>query len=1062
METDPTKEDSEIKPVEPVSPAKVKPAEKKRGGKLWLWFKRLFFAGGALGTIVLVCVFVYIVKVTADLPDVDTLKEYTPSVMTRVHAGDGKLITEYAIEHRVFVPHEAIPKDLQHAFVAAEDQRFYKHKGIDWKGFIRAQISNIGNVLKGDRLEGGSTITQQVAKNFLVGNERSVDRKIREMFIAKRIERAMSKDEIMELYLNEIYFGRRAYGIAAASLNYFAKPLDQLDRAEMAYLAVLPKAPNNYHPIRKKERALARRNYVLNRMVDDEYITQEEADAAKEEDLIVSDRLLGEEYLAAEYFVEEARKQIFGMYGEDVLYEGGLSIRTTLDTRMQLAARQALRKGLEDYDRRHGYRGPLTNLAAEDDVHEAFAAFETPRDIGDWRVALVTEAKGKTAKLSFLVKDPDPVGEMDNAEELAKAVEAYEAEIKANAEARDGTIAVSDIKWAGEALPGGRFGTPPKTITDAIKEGDVILVQRKPGKTDDYNLRQIPAVNGGIVAMDPHTGRVLALVGGYSFDQSQFNRATQAYRQPGSSFKPFVYAAAMDNGYTPSSQVLDAPFVIERQDDKCDKNLRRGSRGDVDCERYYKPSNYDAGTWYGMSTLRLGLEKSRNAMTVRLANDIGMDVVGDYATSVGIYDEFPQEQLAMALGAGETTLLRMATAYSMLVNGGKRITPTIMDRVQDGAGKTIFTHDNKICYDCKVEEWTGAPPPNLADEREQVLDPVTAYQVAYMLKGVVDNGTGRSISVLGRPLGGKTGTTNDFKDAWFMGFSPDLVAGVYVGFDNPVSMGRETGGKAAAPIFRDFMGEALKDEAIVPFRIPAGVTLAPVNRSTGVPSFIGAEDYILEAFRPGTEPQLGGLGSTIRVGSGTDTLGTGFGNGNFNRGASHSNGLSTIQDKPEPPGKYGYHFEVARAAKPGINVPMVKDKLAKLADGENLELSKEALDELWLSVLEDVNAIEEPKDLEPTEAPDEDSWQEPEGTETLPEFDVLGDYPRPSEKDIQAILDFVNDEGVPPTTETAPQNGVPVDGSLAQNDRGISVPVPDGQTPPPPLKKEEDLDDGLY
>lgn len=1024
------------------------------------WFKRLFLTGSVLGTVAIICAGVYVIRVTADLPDVDTLKEYTPSVMTRVHAGDGKLITEYAIEHRVFVPHEAIPKDLQHAFVAAEDQRFYKHKGIDWKGTIRAQISNVGNVLGGRRLEGGSTITQQVAKNFLVGNERSVDRKIREMFIARRIERAMTKDEIMELYLNEIYFGRRAYGIAAASLNYFAKPLDELDLHEMAYLAVLPKAPNNYHPVRKKERALARRNYVLNRLVDDEYVTKEDAAAAKEKDLIVSERLLGEEYLAAEYFVEEARKQIFGMYGEDVLYEGGLSIRTTLDTRLQLAARKALRKGLEDFDRRHGYRGPLATLPVDDNWTETLTEFEAPRDIGDWRVALVLEAKGKTAKLGFVEPDEAPVTDIDDPSLKIVLDSVRMVKNKANALDREGTISVSDIKWAGKALPGGRFGAAPKVITDAIKKGDVILVQRKKGKQTEYNLRQIPEVNGGIVAMDPHTGRVLALVGGYSFDQSQFNRATQAYRQPGSSFKPFVYAAAMDNGYTPSSQVLDAPFVIERQDDECDQNLRRGSRGDVECERYYKPSNYDAGTWYGMSTLRLGLEKSRNAMTVRLANDIGMDVIGEYATNTGIYDEFPREQLAMALGAGETTLTRMATAYSMLVNGGKRITPTIMDRVQDSTGKTIFTHDNKVCHDCKVEEWTGAPPPVLADEREQVLDPVTAYQISYMLKGVVDNGTGRSIAVLGRPLGGKTGTTNDFKDAWFMGFSPDLVTGVYVGYDNPKSMGRETGGKAAAPIFRDFMGEALKDEAIVPFRIPEGVTLAPVNRSTGEPSFIGAENYILEAFRPGTEPQLGGLGKTIRVGSGENAfLGTGL-----NTAPGGANGLATIQDKPEPPGKYGYHFEVARAAKPGIDVPMVKDKLKRLADGEELELSKEILDELWISVLEDVNAIEEPKDTLPTEVPDEDNWKENEKEnegETLPEFDILADYPRPSAADIQDILDFVNNE--PKAAAESPEGATPEEGSLAQNDRALTPPGPNTAPPPPaPPKEEEDLDDGLY
>jgi len=728
--------------------------------KLLKIFKWLFMTGAAIGVVVALFVFVYVIRVTKDLPSVEALAQYKPAIMTRVHAGDGKLITEYAKEHRVFVPIESIPKEIQHAVVAAEDQRFYEHGGFDLRGFTRAMIANVGHFLRDERMEGGSTLTQQVSKNFLE-NDRTVDRKIREIFIARRIEKAMDKDHIMELYLNEIYFGRRAYGIAAASLNYFGKSMDDLTLSEMAYLALLPKGPNNYRLDNpdKKKRALARRNYVLGRMVEDSYVTQEEADAAKMDELELAERLSGEEYLAAEYFIEEARKQIFDIYGEDTLYEGGLSIRTTLDTSMQLAARKALRKGLEAYDRRHGYRGPMGTLSTDGDWEAALAAFNAPRDIGDWRVALVLEAEGKQAELGFVVPEEEPLPEIDDGIEVAEDTE--EEETLPNR----GTIKVSDIKWAGKALSNGRYGSPPKNITDAINEGDVILVQVKKDSKTEYNLRQVPKINGGLIAMDPHTGRVLALVGGYSFEQSQFNRATQAYRQPGSSFKPFVYAAALDNGFTPSSQVLDAPFVIKREDVNCSSNrpALRGYKSKATCEQFYKPSNYDAGKFYGLSTLRLGLEKSRNAMTVRLANDIGMDVVGSYATEFGIYDEMPAEQLAYSLGAGETTLLRLANAYSMLVNGGKRIYPTIMDRVQDGAGNTIYVHDNQTCEECKVEEWTGAPPPELPDNRASVIEPVTAYQITFMLKGVVDNGTGRSIAVLERPLGGKTGTTNDFK-----------------------------------------------------------------------------------------------------------------------------------------------------------------------------------------------------------------------------------------------------------------------------------------------------------
>ncbi|MGJ8563513.1 MAG: penicillin-binding protein 1A [Alphaproteobacteria bacterium] len=842
----------------------------------WKYIKWVLAVGSFIGVAIAIFVVVYVVRVTKDLPSVQVLREYKPPVMTRVHAGDGKLITEFKKEARVFVPVETMPKSLQHAFVAAEDQRFYEHNGFDEKGFARAMLANVGHVLKNERLEGGSTITQQVAKNFF-DDGRTIERKVREIVIAGRIEKAMDKDHILELYLNEIYFGRGAYGVAAASLNYFGKPMKDLDLADVAYLAVLPKAPNNYQVTdpAKKERALRRRNYVLSRMVEDGYADEAEAEEAKTKDIEVVDRFDGEEYLAAEYFVEEARKKIFDMYGEDELYEGGLSIRTTLDTKMQLAARRALRNGLEAYDRRHGYRGAIGHFDDFTDWKTRLAEFEAPRDIDDWRKALVMEVETASAKLRFdVTKENDALAEGE--EKISD----------------EGTLTLEGAKWVAPGKINKESGKTSLKLTDVVKVGDIILVQ--PAKDEGtYNLRQVPEANGSIIAMDPHTGRVLAIVGGYSFAQSQFNRATQANRQPGSSFKPFVYAAALNNGFTPASQVLDAPFVIARQDIKCDENesgvleLRStdedGQSPDAEeeaaendeCERFYKPSNYAAGRFYGLSTLRLGLEKSRNAMTVRLANDIGMAPIMRYGREFGIYDEVKPE-LAWALGAGETTLMRLAKAYSILVNGGKDVTPNLIDRVQNGAGETIFVSEGKRCEACSVPEWDGASPPELPDERKVIIDPVTAYQVVYMMKGVVDNGTGVSIRSLGRPLGGKTGTTNDYLDAWFMGFSPDLVAGVYVGYDTPKPLNNEAGATAAAPIFKEFMGEVLKDQPIVPFRIPEGVTLAPVNRNTGEPSYIGAPNFILEAFRPGTEPKLGGLSSTIRVGSGTDSFGGGF------------------------------------------------------------------------------------------------------------------------------------------------------------------------------------------
>ena len=840
--------------------AETLPVTRKRF-RLWRIVKWLFVIGLVLGLLLAIVLAVWTARATTDLPSVKTLSEYKPPVMSRVHAGDGKLISEFRTEARVFVPIESVPERLQQAFVSSEDQRFYRHNGWDPIGLTRAALSAPGKKLSGERIGGTSTITQQVAKNFLVGDDYSMRRKVREIFIARRMEKAFDKGEILELYLNDNYFGRGAYGVAAAALNHFGKEMDELTLGEMAYLALVVKGPANYELDDPDEYAAAkaRQAYVLNRMFEDGYITAEERDEAKAAPLEWTDRLEGDEYLAADYFVEEARKEISALYGYDELYSGGLSIRTTLDTDMQLAARRALRRGLEMLDRRMGWRGPLGAVENLRDWEAGLRAFERPNDIGDWRVAVVLDTPVKTAKLGF-VKD-------------------FEDEESGTEE---GLLKIEDVKWAGRRRDNGFKADAPTSLASVISRGDIILVQRKEAGSDEYNLRQVPEANGALVAMDPHTGRVKALVGGYSFEQSEFNRATQARRQPGSSFKPFVYASALLNGFTPASQVLDAPFVQERNDAACFENeigvlqLRasnenRTARTD-ECERFYKPENYDAGRYYGLSTLRLGIEKSRNAMTVRLANDIGMQPIMQVGRAFGIYDD-PRPELAWSLGAGETTLLRMATAYSMMINGGKRIEPAILDRVQSGTGETIYKATDIECPTCQQEDYTGQAPPALPDMREQVIDPITAYQVTYMMVGAVENGTGAKLRALGRPVGGKTGTTNDSKDNWFMGFTPDLVVGVYVGVDTPMQMARETGSTSAVPIALDFFQEVLEDEPVVPFRIPDGLPLSPVNRDTGEPSYLGAENVILEAFRPGTEPTLGGLSQTVRFGSGSDSLG---------------------------------------------------------------------------------------------------------------------------------------------------------------------------------------------
>ncbi|MCG7394212.1 penicillin-binding protein 1A [Microvirga sp. ACRRW] len=739
-----------------------------------------------------------------DLPDHAQLANYEPPVMTRVHASDGSLIAEYARERRLYVPIQSMPNLVKAAFLSAEDKNFYKHPGIDPEGVIRAIVVNIKS--GGKREQGASTITQQVAKNFLVGNERSYERKIREALIALRMETTFSKDKILELYLNEIYLGLSNYGVAASALNYFGKSLHELNIAEVAYLAALPKAPNNYHPFRQRQAAIDRRNWVIGRMVENGYITAEQGDAAKKEPLNVTPRVVSPNSIASGYFAEGVRRDIAERYGEEKLYEGGLLIRATLDPKMQAMARKSLVDGLVRFDEARGWRGAQSKLDLTGrEWGLALAEVPAMGDVQPWRLAVVLEVSGGRARIGLQPKK-ESSGQLSRDRET-------------------GFITADGVKWTRRA------------VEKAVAVGDVVYVEPLDGKQGQYRIRQVPEISGAIVAMDPQTGRVHAMVGGFSFDQSEFNRATQAMRQPGSSFKPLVYATALDNGYTPSSQIMDSPFVLD---------MGPGQAA-------WAPSNYD-GKAAGLRTLRYGIEHSKNLMTVRLSNEIGMPVVSEYARRFGVYDDM-LPLLSMSLGAGETTVMRMTAAYSMFVNGGRRIKPTLIDQIQDRSGRTIYRHDDRKCTTCNAEQWDGGAAPKLTDSREQVIDPLTAYQITSILEGVVQRGTAQSVKAVGKPLAGKTGTTNDAKDVWFVGFSPDLAVGVFLGYDQPKSLGNAaTAGQYAAPVFRDFMQMALKDKPATPFRVPAGIKLIRVNASTGTRAGGEGGGTILEAFKPGQSP----------------------------------------------------------------------------------------------------------------------------------------------------------------------------------------------------------------
>ncbi len=833
-----------------------------------------------------------------DLPDPADLTRYDPPETSRVFLADGTLLTRHFRENRTFYPVEDLPPLLVQAFISAEDQGFRDHEGIDFPATLRASIDNVTNALTGSsRLFGASTISQQVAKNLLLSPEISLDRKLREAILAVRLEDMLSKDEILEIYLNHIYFGRGVYGIGMAATSYFGKRPEDLTLAEMAYLAGLPKAPNNYHPIHHLDRALARRAYVLNRLAEDGVISEAEAEAAKAEPLVT---VIGTDAAVASasdnYFTEEIRRQLVQQLGSDFVATEGLSIWTTLDVEVQDMAERALRDGLIEYDRRHGWRGPVDRIdtalidqtetepeaddagtavpmaeAAEPDPQQdeglslrqalmrlatgdgetavadagvptswmqALQEIEVPPGAGDWRLAVVLSSEGEAARIGL-------------------------------GEGETGVIRLADLAWARPVSESGRLGPQPGAVEDVMAPGDVVLTAFSGALTEDgedvFDLRQIPEAQGALVAMDQHTGRVLAIAGGFDYETGPFNRATQAFRQPGSAFKPFVYTTALELGYPPNTLLLDTPIAVSSGD-----NLG-----------LWRPKNYD-GDFMGAVPMRVGVERSRNLMTVRLLTEIGLDPVADMARRVGIYEDMPLFY-SFALGAGETTVLDLTAAYAMIATGGRLVEPTLFDRIQDRQGQTLYRRDDRVCVGCAAAEWSGqVTPPLLAPfnpETDQVIDPISAYQMLTMLQGVTTRGTGARLASLGLPLAGKTGTTNDTRDAWFVGFSPRLTVGVYVGFDDNRSLGnRETGASAALPIFRQFMEEAMAGRDPGSFPAPAGIQTVMIDRLTG--QLVG-DGGIPEYFRAGTvaDPQSTSVVLTHGSDQATGVSGTQLGTG---------------------------------------------------------------------------------------------------------------------------------------------------------------------------------------
>ncbi|MBV0911676.1 penicillin-binding protein 1A [Anianabacter salinae] len=787
-----------------------------------------------------------------DLPNYQQLAQYAPPTISRIYSGEGRLVDEFAKERRLFAPSDEIPDLVKNAFISAEDKNFYQHKGYDPRGMVAAAV----DALQGGRLRGASTITQQVMKNFLLSSDRSAERKIKELILASRLEQTLSKDRILELYLNEIYLGQNSYGVAAAAQTYFNKILSELTPAEAAFLAALPQAPSSYHPVRAKERVTQRRDFVLKEMAENGFISRTDMQQAQETPLMTVQNgdyaPFRDSLPPRDYFTDEIRRQLSLDFGEEQFFTGGLKVRATVDADLQDKAAEALGRGLESYDRNLGvWRGtgvtiPQDRLGSEDDWRTALAEAEVPRDIHvehKWHPAVVLEVGDTHARIGIEGVEDDDDGHW---------------------------IPPEDVTWARKLAPEGERNRQARTAGDLVEVGDVVLVRQITDDSDGsfvrWSLRQVPTIQGGFMAMDVHTGRVLAMQGGFSYQDSVFNRATQATRQPGSSFKPFVYATALDSGFSPATIVIDAPIEIET------------------AEGVWRPQNA-SNQFYGPTPLRTGIERSRNLMTVRLANEIGMDQVARYAERFGVYEDL-KPFLANALGSQETTLFKMVAAYAMFANGGERVEPTLVDRVQDRYGNTIYRHDQRECLDCQYASLEPGVLPQIASNRERVMDAITAYQLTSMMRGVVERGTAAGRVNLGVPVAGKTGTTNDAKDVWFVGFTSNIVAGCYMGFDQPRSLGGgASGGGMCAPVFNEFMKAATEEYGGGPFEVPPGGHFIKIDRTTGarLPAEASGPGVVAEYFRDGEDPLFGiafdggwAMGSNLPLfGSGEDASETG-------------------------------------------------------------------------------------------------------------------------------------------------------------------------------------------
>ena len=720
-----------------------------------------------------------------ELPDYKFLKSYKPPVSSKVYSGEGELVIEFSKEKRIFVPYNLISPKVINSFLSAEDKNFFTHPGVDAKGVLRAILNNISNLIHSKRLEGASTITQQVAKNFLLSNEISLNRKVKEAILAFRIERALSKKRILELYLNQIYLGQGAYGIASASLEYFDKSISELNYGEAALLAALPKAPSKYNPYKNIELAKFRRNLVLKNLFDNKYLNNQDYNKLIEQKVKLKKRkqILLED---ARYYVEDIRKSVVNQFGFDRVYKQGFNIKTPINLELQNIATSSLRKGLESYDRRKGWRGALTNKKNSKNWKKNLDKFKLEKSIS-WDIAIVK----KINKFSTIIETEKNF---------------------------TGTINYESISWS------------KKEFNDLFNIGDIIYVKKI--QDNEYDLKQLPKANGGIVVMDPFTGRVYALSGGFSFKKSEFNRATQALRQPGSAFKPFIYALALENNFSPTTLILDAPLVLEQGIDL----------------KMWKPENYGK-KFYGPSTLRMGLEKSRNLMTVRIAQELGIKKIVNFSKQLGIYDN-PEELLSISLGSAETTLLKLTSAYCVFVNGGKKIKPILIDRIQDSEGKTFFNTETRTCKNCNQVSYTSKTIPKISDNFDQILSPQSAYQIISMLEGAVQRGTSKGLRNLNLDIAGKTGTTNKNNDTWFIGFTSKLVIGVYIGMDEPESLGRyETGAKTAMPVFKNFVKKAIKKKDAKPFKVAPNITMIVVEPFTGKKASFGSKETIIEVFK---------------------------------------------------------------------------------------------------------------------------------------------------------------------------------------------------------------------